>query len=95
MDVGIRLPRQEELDELAIGFCIEILTTWKKRCTCDLQYSTDEERQKAFRKRGGAKLCQACKRVSWALRLWIEIERIVVEQMKIEAGLMKVSVTGI
>ena len=44
------LPRQEELAELAIGYCIEILTTWKKRCTCDMQYSTDEERQKAFQK---------------------------------------------
>ena len=85
------LPRQEELAELAIGYCIEILTNWKNHCTCDMQYSTEEQRQKAFQKRGGGKLCQPCKRVSWALRLWIDIERIVIERMKIEAGLMKLS----
>ena len=87
------LPRQEELSELAIGYCIEILTNWKNHCTCDIQYAPEELRKKAFQKRGGAKLCQSCKRASWALRLWIEIERILVERMKIEAGFMKSSLS--
>ena len=89
------LPRQRELAELSIDLCIEILTTWKDRCTCDMQYVTEQERQKSFRKRGGAKLCQSCKRVAWALRLWIDIERILIDRLKIDAGIIKLPVEDV
>ena len=80
--IDASLPKQDELAYLAISTCYDILSGMKTSCRCDRNYG------KNVRSDG---LCQSCKRVHWALTMVVELEKVINERLKIDAGLLKLS----
>lgn len=87
--VHASLPRQDELAKIAIDTCIDILSNREARCMC----ATEEVSGKLAHKKGTRinALCQSCKRAHWALTMVIDLEKLIVDRIKIDAGLLKLS----
>lgn len=85
--VHASLPKQDELAELAIGTCFKILSEREEKCQCSTSPIAGHLKSAT---RVNA-LCQPCKRAHWALTMVVELERLVNDRIKIDAGLLKLS----
>ena len=87
---------QKKLGKLVIGVSSKILTSWPANCRCsEIPVGTpmpDPDPETGSRAGGRVNaLCQACKRVHWALETFVELERITTERLRIDVSMLKLS----
>ena len=84
-------PAQDRLAEQIIDLTMKIVDEWEGRCVCPDRTLTREQRIKMLKDMKHTALCQACKRLRWALGLWIDIERLHTERLKLHYGIIRLA----
>lgn len=85
------LPYQDQLAAKIIDMTIKILDEWEERCACPARDLPVEERIKMLKQMKHTALCQACKRLHWVLLLWVDIEKLHLERLKMHYNIIKMS----
>lgn len=66
---------QEEVRREAIAICLLVFQEWKKRCTCP-RTRRPSKKAKTDADPRSERLCQACKRLSKAWQVYIQLEKL-------------------